>query len=552
LSASIAAFAAIGAVMLLGLVARRWRGDIVAPIARLERTLVAVVVLATAAVTVWVNHGLARPPVIHDEAAYLLQARLLATGRLSAPSPPAPEFFEQYHVLVEPRLAPKYFPGHAALLAPGAALGSPGLGPLLLGALAGGLLFGFARALAGTWVALLAWAIWLTAPGAILLRWSYLSQLSTTPAWLGAGWFLWRWWRNGRLREAAGVGALAGLLAITRPYTALALGLPIGVLLVAGAWRRRDARSLLVAAATAAPFVALLPVWNVATTGSFAVTPYERYREEYMPWDRLGFGAEARPPERALPPDMIAFGRAGTEMHARHRTSLLPRELAGRLSNIARDLCAERGWRVALLPFLLVGLCTLPPPARCGLVAGATLVGAHLLYAHPAGWGFYYAELSGFLAFAAAVGVAIVLEWLTRSESGRNAALALSALAVTLASLGSLAVARRELWHQSDAQRRFAGLLEELPEVPAIVFVRYAAGHRPELALIENPPDHGAARVWRVYDRGPDNERLLRAAPGRVPYLFDEASGRLAPLDELAAREADVARPAPGAPDARP
>jgi len=34
-----------------------------------------------------------------------------------------------------------------------------------------------------------------------------------------------------------------------------------------------------------------------------------------------------------------------------------------------------------------------------------------------------------------------------------------------------------------------------------------------------------------VYDRGADNAQLLRIAPRRKAYLFDEASWQLKPLD---------------------
>ena len=43
----------------------------------------------------------------HDEAAYVLQGQIHATGRWSAPSPPEPAFFEQTHMLVTPGLAAK-------------------------------------------------------------------------------------------------------------------------------------------------------------------------------------------------------------------------------------------------------------------------------------------------------------------------------------------------------------------------------------------------------------------------------------------------------------
>src|SRR5689334_1827356 len=48
-----------------------------------------------------------RLPIIHDEAAYVLQARLFAAGRWGDRTP-IPEFFEQPYLLVTPKLAEKY------------------------------------------------------------------------------------------------------------------------------------------------------------------------------------------------------------------------------------------------------------------------------------------------------------------------------------------------------------------------------------------------------------------------------------------------------------
>src|SRR6267143_1600165 len=76
-------------------------------------------------------------PSTEDEFVYLFQAKSLAAGHLSYPSPPLPEFFEAAHVLVVPRFAAKYFPGHAAVLALFELAGAPWLGPcVLLGATA--------------------------------------------------------------------------------------------------------------------------------------------------------------------------------------------------------------------------------------------------------------------------------------------------------------------------------------------------------------------------------------------------------------------------------
>src|SRR5918912_4445404 len=84
-------------------------------------------------------------PSTEDEFVYLFQAKTIAAGHLTYPSPPLPEFFEAAHILVVPTFAAKYLPGHAAVLAPFERLGVPWLAPcLLLGATAA-LLFLVAR-----------------------------------------------------------------------------------------------------------------------------------------------------------------------------------------------------------------------------------------------------------------------------------------------------------------------------------------------------------------------------------------------------------------------
>src|SRR5689334_19629416 len=81
----------------------------------------------------WWVWGAVRPvPALHDEAAYLLQARIFAGGHWTAPGRPLPEFFDQFYVLVTPVLASRYPPGHSLLLALGQLVGWPVLVPLIL------------------------------------------------------------------------------------------------------------------------------------------------------------------------------------------------------------------------------------------------------------------------------------------------------------------------------------------------------------------------------------------------------------------------------------
>ncbi|HJU90482.1 MAG TPA: hypothetical protein VJ672_13925, partial [Gemmatimonadaceae bacterium] len=149
-----------------------------------------VVGVATALVVWWVWGSLAQLAVVQDEAAYVLQARIFASGQWAAPPRPLPGFFEQMAVFGEPLLVPKYPPGHALVLVPGIWLGLPGLGSVVLSGVAGAMVFALARRLAGPWVAILTWLIWLTAPGNLQWRASYLSQMTTSAAWLVGWWCL--------------------------------------------------------------------------------------------------------------------------------------------------------------------------------------------------------------------------------------------------------------------------------------------------------------------------------------------------------------------------
>ena len=103
-----------------------------------------------AMVITWSAWGSLNPlPTVGDEAAYVLQAKLLARGHIAGDAPPIPEFFEQAHVLVTPRLAPKYPLGFGLALVPGVLLGATALVPLLLTGLIAALLFVLCRRLYG-------------------------------------------------------------------------------------------------------------------------------------------------------------------------------------------------------------------------------------------------------------------------------------------------------------------------------------------------------------------------------------------------------------------
>jgi hypothetical protein len=55
-------------------------------------------------------------------------------------------------------------------------------------------------------------------------------------------------------------------------------------------------------------------------------------------------------------------------------------------------------------------------------------------------------------------------------------------------------------------------------------------------SLIANDPDLASARLWVVFDRGPENQKLIALAPDRTPYLFDEQTRQLTRLGGSLAR----------------
>ena len=497
--------------------------------------------VASATIVLFVWGSLDPATAIHDEASYLLQARLFGEGRWHAPPPPLPEFFEQFHVLVVPVLASKYPPGHALALTPGVALGAPAGVPLLLTGLTGGLLFVLARRLSGAWAALLAWMIWAAAPGNLDFRATFLSETTTSALWLAGWWCLLRWRESGEARWLAGVSTAVGLCAITRPLTAVAFAIPIGLYGLAS-WRRVGARGVAGALLPGALILGILPLWSWKTTGDPARTPLLLYAAQYMPYDVPGFGPVGKNPTRALPPDLDAVNRDMAAHRAARRPSDVPRIAADRAIDLSRDTWGRAAPLLGLA--FLLGLVRMPGPGRFAVGTSLLLFAAYLTYWHDRQtlldrpWTVYALEAMPALAYATALGLIAGVGWasdrLARKRGGRRfaRAAALGIVAVVLAE----ALVFRALEARSVKQATLAGpsrfreLIRRIPDSAAVVFVRYAplqGGHR---SLVANVEDPARARVWRVYDRGADNVRLRRLAPGRRAYLYDASRDRLTPM----------------------
>ena len=486
--------------------------------------------LLTLAGLCWVGGGALRmTPISTDENAYLLEARLVAHGRIVGAPAPIPDFFEQPWVMVTPTTYAKYPPGQALTLAPGVALGLPWLVPALLVVVLGALVFALTRRLVGGGGALLAWAGWTLTPMVIAWQSSYFSETTTGALWLVTLWAAWRWTEGGGARWLGGAALALGWAAITRPYTALLLALPLGIALLPAIARRRAWRDLSLALGLGAAVVAILPAWNVATTGAWNVSGVARYTATYIPWDRLGFAIDSTPPLRPPAADFAPIAANLLRIHRAHTVTALPATLAARALWVMR--LTWTGWRVLLLPFALLGLLVIGRRGWVAVGSAVVLLLGHLVWGHDPHWTLYYAETTPALFAAAAAGIAWCARraWHSRGPD-LLATVALVALpALVVLSVIDSAGYRRVRQARAAATDAFEALIRSEPG-KTIWFVREAPDPTGQAVLIANDPDWERSPRWIVHDLGPRNAELQRLAPDRAAWLVDRVSGRVSPI----------------------
>ncbi len=257
---------------------------------RIALLLSLVAVLAAYLVTDRVFERMAH---IEDEMAYVWQAQAISRGYLTLPSPPLPKsFLVPFVVDYNGQRFSKYPVGWPVVLALGERLGVPYLVNPLLAGLGVWLTYQLGKRLFGGTVALLAAGLTVSSPFFLLNSGSLLNHplglvltVIFVLGWLDAfntpG-------ISKRWLPALAAGASLGLLALTRPLTAVCVGLPFAIhgliLLVRG--DRTTRRNLMLFGFTALAISLLLFVWQYAVTGDPTLNPYTLW----WSYDKIGFG----------------------------------------------------------------------------------------------------------------------------------------------------------------------------------------------------------------------------------------------------------------------
>lgn len=256
--------------------------------------LATLVALASLGVTLWIaTVQYQSQPHILDASAYLFQAKIFASGRLTAPAPRDPAAFQgPFMIVSQGRWFSQYPPVTPALLALGLLLHVPFAVEPVLGTLALWGIYRIGRTLFSPITGVLAMSLGALSPFYAYLAASYMSH--TVALFFGVYFVLLmlRYADGLRIRDIVLAAFCAGGLLLSRELTALLLCVPT---LVYVGWveRRRllgniaaMVPGLLWGASAAGLCLWIYGLYNLHLTGSPLLLP----REVFAPFDRYGFG----------------------------------------------------------------------------------------------------------------------------------------------------------------------------------------------------------------------------------------------------------------------
>ena len=455
-------------------------------------------------------------PHVHDERMYLLQARMLATGRLWTAPHPAADSFETFYVIVKPVYAAMYFPGSAMMYAIGLILHLP---PVIIPPLIAGAAVAFVYRVMSELVDGLAGAL-----GAIFFvalsqtRYVATMYMSHAVMLLLTLMLLWTWlnWRReGAWGWALALGAVAGWAAITRPIDAICCAIPVGIAILLRLRtlpRRSVFLSLALIIAGAMPFLSLQLLFDYGVTGHLLQTPVTFYDRADAPGVEFGFAKADSNAPRPRPLSQLPQKQALFD----HMIRPVVEERASK-SVISEWLNDRFPWMsVQLLPGQLL-LVILP----LGLLAAerkhwVCIAVLPLFIAAYTGFAWLLAHYC--LVVAPAVCLLVLLSERTladtwpRLRAGIATGFTAAMLTLCIAPLPECnRLMRDEWWFHPPVVRWDHDVLPTLVKTPALVLYRFNPGNSP----YDEP-------VYNTETANPDDATIIRAQ-----FLSPEQNRRL-------------------------
>jgi hypothetical protein len=489
--------------------------------------LIGFVISAAGAALTWPE------PRIHDEFSYLLAADTFASGRVANPPHPLWEFFETFHVNVQPTYGSIYPPGQGMFLAIGqAATGHPIVGVWLCFALASSAVCWMLQAyLPPRWA--LFGALLCAIRVGLLGSWAGQQGYWTQSYWGGAVAMLGGALAFGavpRLARQPGVvnSILLGLgisvLAVSRPYEGLAATIPIALVVLIWFFRDRSSTWSVRLGFVALPLLVVLGAtlaatayYNYRVTGDPARLAYQQSAATYAVVPT--FIWQSPYPEPKYRHDVIREYQvrwAGDRYAAK-------RSIVGFLDDLATRLREFTGFFLGIA--LMIPLVSLPQVLRDRWMrlaaAGCTAVALALCvttWFQP----HYAAPLTAPLFALIVQGLRYVrlCRWAGK-PFGRVFVAAVPGLyaALAIVAVWQISQVPQDSWHV-----RRAELLRELESdgTRHLIIVRYGKDHDCTDEWVYNRADIDASTVVWARDMGPDrNQKLLDYFRDRRCWLLE-------------------------------